>query len=157
MVNTEIKLIIFFAAKMQKLYTVSKNKTWSWLWLRSWAPYTKFRLKLKKVGKTTRLFRYDQNQIPYDYIVEVIYRFKGLDLVDRAHEELWLEINNIVQEEWSKPSQRKRNARRQNCSLMKPYKYLRKEEKWKAKEKGKDISNWMQCSRKEQGEIRKPS
>ena len=52
---------------MEKLYTVSKNKTRSWLWLRSWAPYCKFRLKLKKVGKTIQTFRYDLNQTPYDY------------------------------------------------------------------------------------------
>ena len=55
---------------MEKLYTVSKNKIGSWLRLRSWTPYYKFRLKLKKVGKTTRPCRYDLNQIPYDYTVE---------------------------------------------------------------------------------------
>ena len=53
--------------KMEKLYTVNKNKTRSWLWLRSWAPYCQIRLHLKKVEKTTRPFRYDLNQIPYDY------------------------------------------------------------------------------------------
>ena len=58
----------------------------------------KFRLKLKKVGKTTRLFRYDLNQLPYDYTVEVTNRFKGLDLIDRVPEELWTEVHNIVQE-----------------------------------------------------------
>ena len=58
----------------------------------------KFRLKLKKVGKTTRPFRYKLNQIPYDYTVEVTNRFKGLDLIDRVPEELWTEICNIVQE-----------------------------------------------------------
>ena len=58
----------------------------------------KFRLKLKKVGKTTRPFRYDLNQIPYDYTVEVRNRFKGLDLLDRLHEELWMEVCNIIQE-----------------------------------------------------------
>jgi len=52
---------------------------------------TKFRLKLKKVGKTTRPFRYDLNQIPYDYTVEVRNRFKGLDLIDRVPDELWTE------------------------------------------------------------------
>ena len=51
-----------------------------WLWLRSWTPYCQFRLKLKKVGKTTRPLRYDLNQIPYDYAAEVRNRFKGLDL-----------------------------------------------------------------------------
>ena len=58
----------------------------------------KFRLKLKKVGKTTRPFRYDLNQIPYDYTVEVRNRFKGLDLVDRMPVELWTEVHDIVQE-----------------------------------------------------------
>ena len=58
----------------------------------------KFRLKLKKVGKTTRPFRYDSNQIPYHYTVEVTNRFKGLDLIDREPEELWSEVHDIVQE-----------------------------------------------------------
>ena len=59
---------------------------------------TKFRLKLKKVGKTTRPLRYDLNQIPYDYTVEVRDRFKGLDLIDRLPDELWMEVHDIVQE-----------------------------------------------------------
>ena len=58
----------------------------------------KFGLKLKKVGKTTRPFRYDLNQIPYDYTVEVRNRFKGPDLIDRVHDELWNEVRDIVQE-----------------------------------------------------------
>ena len=58
----------------------------------------KFRLKLKKVGKTTRPFRYDLNQIPDDYTVEVRNRFKGLDLIDRVPDELWTEVHDIVQE-----------------------------------------------------------
>ena len=58
----------------------------------------KFRLKLKKVGKTTRPLRYELNQIPYDYTVEVTNRFKGLDLIDRVPEELWIEVHDIVQE-----------------------------------------------------------
>ena len=58
----------------------------------------KFRVKLKKVGSTTRPFRYDLNQIPYDYTVEVRNRFKGLDLIDRVHDELWNEVRDIVQD-----------------------------------------------------------
>ena len=58
----------------------------------------KFRPKLKKLGKTTRPFRYDLNQIPYDYTVEVTNRFKGLDLIVRVPEELWTEVRDIVQE-----------------------------------------------------------
>ena len=58
----------------------------------------KFRLKLKKVGETTRSFRYDINKIPYDYTVEVRNRFKGLDLMDKVPDELWNEVHDIVQE-----------------------------------------------------------
>ena len=58
----------------------------------------KFRLKLKKVGKTTRSFRYDLNQTPYDYTVEVRNRYKGLDLIDRLSDELWMEVHDIIQE-----------------------------------------------------------
>ena len=58
---------------------------------------------MKKVGKTTRPFRYDLNQIPYDYTVEVTYRFKGLDLIDRVPDELWMEVRDTVQETVIKP------------------------------------------------------
>ena len=58
----------------------------------------KFRIKLKKVEKTTKPFRYDLNEIPYDYTMEVRNRFKGLDLIDRVPEELWTEVRDIVQE-----------------------------------------------------------
>ena len=83
---------------MENLYTVSKNKTGSWLWLRPWTPTANSRLKLKKVGKTTRPFRYDLNNIIYDYTMEVTNRFKGLDLIDKVSEELWTEVYDIVQE-----------------------------------------------------------
>ena len=109
-------------SKMEKLYTVSKNKTGSWLWLRSWTPNCKFRLKLKKVGKTTRPFRYDLIQIPNDYTTEMTNRIKGLDLIDRVPEELWTQACNIVQEAVTKSSLRKRNATRQSGCLRKPYK-----------------------------------
>ena len=68
----------------------------------------KFRLKLKKVGKITRPFRYELNQIPYNYTVEVTNRFKGLDLVDRVREELWTEVHNTVQEAVIKTSPKKK-------------------------------------------------
>ena len=72
------------------------------------------------MGKTTRPFRYDLNQIPYDYTVEVRNRFKGLDLIDRVPEELWMEIRDIVQETGIKT--KKGNAKRQNGCLRRPYK-----------------------------------
>ena len=86
----------------------------------------KFTLNLKKGGKTTRSSRYDLNQIPYDYRVEVTNRFKGLDLIDRLPEELWMEVHDIVQRQGSSPSPRKRNTKRQNSCLRRPYKELRK-------------------------------
>ena len=89
---------------------------------------TKFKLKLKKVGKMTRPFRYDLNQIPYHCTVEMNDRFKGLGLVDRVPEELQMEVCNTVQEVMIKPSPSKRNAKRHNGCLGKPYKYLKKEE-----------------------------
>ena len=73
----------------------------------------KFRLKLKKVGKTTRTFRYDLNQIPYDYTVEVTNRFKGLDLIDRVPEELWTEVCDIVQEAGIKPIPKKKKCKKE--------------------------------------------
>ena len=82
----------------------------------------KFRLKLKKVGKTSRPFRYDLNQIPYDYTVEVTNTFEGLDLIDRVPEELWMELCDITQEAVIKTIPRKRNAKGQNGCLRRPYK-----------------------------------
>ena len=83
----------------------------------------KFRLKLKKVGKTTRPFRYDLNQIPYDYTMEVTSRFKGLDLIDRVPEELWMEVRDIVQEAVIKTIPKKKKCKkRQNGCLRRPYK-----------------------------------
>ena len=98
---------------MEKLYTVSKNKTRSWLWLRSRTLLiAKFRLKLKKVGKTTRPFRYDLSQITYDYTVEVRNRFKGLDLIDRVPDELWTEVCDIVRETGSKTIPKKKKCKK---------------------------------------------
>ena len=95
MVNTEIRLIIFFAVKDgEALYSQQKQDCGSDHELLT----AKFRLKWKKVGNTTRPFRYDLNQIPYDYTVEVRNRFKGLDLIDRVPDELWTEVRDIVQE-----------------------------------------------------------
>ena len=82
---------------MEKLYIFSKNKTGSCLWLRSLLLFAKLRLQLKKVGKTTRPFTYDLNQIPYDYTVEVTNIFKGLGLIDRVPKELWTEVHDTIQ------------------------------------------------------------
>ena len=78
--------------------------------------------KIEKVGKTTRPFRYDLNQIPYDYTVGVRNRFKGLDLIDRVPDELWIEVSDIVQEIGIKTNPKRRNAREQYGCLRRPYK-----------------------------------
>ena len=119
MVNTEITLIIFFAAKGgEALLLIKSAKT------RLGADCSsdhelliaKFRLKLKKVGKTTRPFMYDLNQIPYDYTVEVTNRFKGLELP----EEPWMEIRDIVQETGIKTITKKKKCKKAKWLSMRP-------------------------------------
>ena len=114
----------------------------------------KFRLKLNKVGKTTRPFRYDLNQILYDYTVDVRNRFKELDLIECLKNYGW-RFMTLYRRQWSRPSSRKRNTQKQNGYLKRAYKYLRKEEKLKEKEERKDIPIWMQSSKEQQGERRK--
>ena len=80
-----------------------------------------FRL-MNKVGKTTRPLRYDLNQIPYNYTVEVTNRFKGLDLIKGVLEELWKEVHDIVQEVVINTIPKKKKCKRQNGCLRKPYK-----------------------------------
>ena len=123
MVNSDIRLIIFFAAKDgEALNSQQKTRLGD-----DWGSdhellIAKIRLKLKKVGKTTRPFRYDLNHIPYNYTVEVRNRFKGLDLIDREPEELWTEVCDIVQEAVIKTIPQKRNEKGQNGCLRRPYK-----------------------------------
>ena len=85
-------------SKMEKFYIVRKTRPGADCGLGNELLIAKFRLKLKKIGKSMRPFRYDLNQIPYDYTVEVTNRFKGLDLVYRVPGELWVEIHTIVPE-----------------------------------------------------------
>ena len=98
MVNTEIRLMIFFAAKDGEALYSQQKQDWGLTDSDHECLIAKFRLKLKKVGKTTRPFRYDLNQISYDYTVEARNRFKRLDLMDRVPDELWNEVPDIVQE-----------------------------------------------------------
>ena len=122
MVNNEIRLIIFFAAKDgEALYNQQKTKPGADCGSDHELLIAKFRLKLKKVGKTARPFRYDLNQIPYDYTVEVRNRFKGLDLIDRVPDELWTRFMTLYRRQGSRPSPRKRNAKRQNGCLRDSY------------------------------------
>ena len=97
MVNIEIRLIIFFAAKDGEALYSQQKQDQELTGSDHELLIIKFRLKLKKVGKTTRPFRYNINQIPYDYTVEVRNRFKGLDLIDRVLDVLQVEVCDILQ------------------------------------------------------------
>ena len=118
---------------MQKFYAVSKTRPGAVCGSYHELLIAKFRLKMKKVGKTTRPFRHDLNQIPYDYTVEVTSRLKELDLIE-CLKNYGQRFVTLYRRRWSKPSLRT-NAKRQNGCLRRPYKQLRQEEKWKAKEK----------------------
>ena len=113
MVNTEIRLILFFAAKDgEALFSQQKRRSGADYGSDHQLLIAKFRLKLKKVGKVIRPFSYDLNQIPYDYTVEVTNRFKGLDLVDTVPEGLWLVVHNIVQEVMTKTIPKKKKYKK---------------------------------------------
>ena len=96
-----------------------------------------FRLKLKKVGKTTRPFRYDLNQIPYDYTVEVRNRLNGLDLIDRLSDELWTEVRDIVQETRIKTIPIEKKCKKAKCLSGEALEISVKRREMKSKEKGK--------------------
>ena len=123
MVNTEIRLIIFFAAKDEEALYNQQKQDQELTVAQIMSSYAKFRLKLKKVGKTTRPFRYDLNQIPYAYTVEVTNRFKGLDLIDRVPDELWMEVHDIVQETGIKTIPMEKKCKKSKMTgLGRPYK-----------------------------------
>ena len=124
---------------MEKVYTVSKYKTGADCGSDHEFLIAKFRLKLKKVGETVEPFKYDLNQVLYDYTMEVTNRFKGLYLRDKVLKSYGQRFITLYRRQRLKPSSRRKNAKRQNVCLRRPYKWLRKEE-GKAKEKRKDIS-----------------
>ena len=123
---------------MEKLYKSAKTKEEADCGSDYELLIARFRLKLKKVGKTTRPFRYDLNQIPYDYTVEVTNRFKRLDFIDRVPEELWTEVRDIVQELVIKTIPKKKKCKKAKWLSEKALQIAEKREV-KAKEKRKDI------------------
>ena len=111
MVNTEIRLIIFFAAKDGEALYSQQKQDWELTVaqiMNSLLPNS----DLKKVEKTTRPLRYDLNQIPYDYTVKVRNRFKGLNLIDRVPDELWTEVCDMVQETGIKTTPKKKKCKK---------------------------------------------
>ena len=122
---------------MEKLYTVNKTRLAA-----DCASDHKLLIakKLNKVGKTTRLFRYDLNQIPYDYTVEVRNRFKGLDLIDRVPDELWTEFRDLVQETGIKTIPMEKKGKKAKWLCGEALQIAVKRRVAKAKEKRTDIS-----------------
>ena len=95
---------------------------------------------MKKVGKTTRPYRYDLNQIPYDYTVEVRNRFKGLDVIDRVPEELWMQVRDIVQDAVIETIPRKKKCKKSKWLSKEALQISEERREGKAKEKKNDIS-----------------
>ena len=125
MVNTEIRLTIFFAAEDgEALYSQQKqDREMAVVQIMLSYLIAKFRLKLKEEGKTTIPFRYDLNQISYIYTVEVTNKFKESDLIDRVPEELWTEVRDIVQEVMIKTNTKEKvsfhsNPKERQCQRM---------------------------------------
>ena len=106
---------------MEKLYTVNKSRLGADCGSDHELLIAKFRLKLKKVGKATRPFRYDLNEIPNDYTVKVRNRFKGLDLIE-CQMNYGRSFLTLYRRQGARPSPRKRNAKKQNGFLRRPYK-----------------------------------
>ena len=144
MVNTEIRLILLFADDMILYIENLKDSIRLWLCHHDCGSdpellIAKFRLKLKKVEKTTRQFRYDLSQIPYDYTVEVRNRFKGLDLIDRMPDELWMEVCDTVQETGTKTIPKKKKCKKAKWLSEEDLQIAMKRREAKAKERRKDI------------------
>ena len=133
--------------KMEKLYTVNKTRPGAALGSGHELLIAKFILKLKKEGKTTMLFRYDLNQIPYDYTVEVTNRFKGLNLIDKVPENYGQRLITLYKRQWSKPSP---DYEMQNGKIVVWGSLTNSWEKKRHKSqrrKGKDVSIWMESSK----------
>ena len=146
MVNSEIRLIILFAAKPGEPLHSHQYKTRSWLWLRSWTPYCQIQTEIEESRENHLTIQVWLNQIPYDYTVEVTNRFKGLDLIDRVSEELWMQVRDIVQE--VKIIAKKMKCKKAKWLSEEPLQIAEKRREAKGKgEKDRYISTWMKSSK----------
>ena len=152
----KLSMIIFFAAKDgEALY--SQQKQDQELTLAQIRNSLLSNSDLKKVGKTTRPFRYDLNQIPYDYTVEVRNRFKGLDLIDRVPDELWTEVHDLVQETGIKTISMGRKCKKAKWMSEEALQIAEERREVEGKGENKRYTHLYAESPKTAGEIRKPS
>ena len=142
---------------MEKLYTVSKTRPGADCGSDHELLIAKFRLKLNKVGKTARPFRYDLSQIPYDYTVEVRNRFKGLDLIDREPDELWNEVCDIVQETGIKAIPMEKKCKKAKWLSGEALQIAVKRREAKSKGEKERYKHLNAEFKEQQREIRKPS
>ena len=122
MANTEIRLIIFFAVKDGEALHSQQKQDWELIVAQTMNSLLPNSDSNGKVGKTTKPFRYDLNQTPYDYTVEVTNRFKGLDLIDRLPDQLWTEVCDTVQETGTKTIPRKKKCKKAKWLSERHYK-----------------------------------
>ena len=139
MVNTEIRWLISLQLKWRSSLQSAKARLGADCGSDHEFLTAKFRFKMKKVGKITRLFRNDLNQIPYDYTVEATNRFKGLDLIDRVPKELWMEVCDIVQEAVIKIIHKKKKCKKAKWLSEEALQIAVRRREAKSKEKKKDI------------------
>ena len=132
---------------MEKLYTVSKNKTRGWLWLRSWTFYCKLQTYIEESRENHCTIQVWPKSNPLQLYSGSDNRFKGLDLVDKVPEELWTEVHDIVQEAVIKTIPKKKKCKMAKWLSEEALQIVEKEEKLKAKENTKDIPIWMQSSK----------
>ena len=141
-------MLIFFASKVgETLIQSEKNRLGADCGLDHELLIAKFRLKLNKGGKTTRPFRYDLNQITYDHTVEMRNRFKGLDLIDRELDELWMEVRDIVQETGIKNTPRERSAKKAKWLSEEALQIAVKRREVKIKGEKERYTHFMQSSK----------
>ena len=157
MVNTEIRLIIFFAAKDEEVLRSQQKQDQELTVAQIMNSLLPNSALMKKIRKTTRPFRYDLNQIPYDYTADVTNRFKGLDLIDREPEEQWMEVHDIVQEAVIKTIPKKKKCKKTKWLFEEALQIAEKRRDAKGKGEKERYTQLNAEFQRIEGETRKPS